>query len=159
MTSARGLDVTFVAQYNDRIIYDCITSVVQKPIRFPLPKDKNEEKEWRKTDSDYLKKDDDDEPIEFEDFDVFKGATMVRQPMIMDDKGAIYFMIKTANQVKVLRTDPLVEMGQNGFIKSVFTLRASRVFFLLYREGLFYLMDEAKKIRVLKPNDETYHWV
>jgi hypothetical protein len=26
VTSARGLDVAFVAQYNDRIIYDCVTS-------------------------------------------------------------------------------------------------------------------------------------
>lgn len=40
MTSARGLDVTFVAQYNDRIIYDCITSLYQAPIRFPLPANK-----------------------------------------------------------------------------------------------------------------------
>ena len=26
VTSARGLDVAFVAQYNDRIVYDCVTS-------------------------------------------------------------------------------------------------------------------------------------
>ena len=37
VTSARGMDVTFVAQYNDRIIFDCITSQRQLPIRFPLP--------------------------------------------------------------------------------------------------------------------------
>lgn len=79
--------------------------------------------------------------------------------MIMDDKGAIYFMIKTQNLIKVLRTDPLVEMGGLGFIKPVFTLRSSRVFFMLFREGLFYIMDDMKKIRVLKPNEENYNWV
>lgn len=26
VTSARGLDVAFVAQYNDRVVYDCVTS-------------------------------------------------------------------------------------------------------------------------------------
>ena len=37
VTSSRGLDVALVAQYNDRIIYDCVTSTVQQPVRFPLP--------------------------------------------------------------------------------------------------------------------------
>ena len=37
VTSARGLDVSFVCQYNDSIIFDCITSTKQKPIRFPMP--------------------------------------------------------------------------------------------------------------------------
>lgn len=106
-----------------------------------------------------MPKGEDQEEIDFEDFDILKGATMVRQPMIMDDKGAIYFMIKTQNLIKVLRTDPLVEMGGLGFIKPVFTLRSSRVFFMLFREGLFYIMDDMKKIRVLKPNEENYNWV
>lgn len=84
---------------------------------------------------------------------------MIRQPMIMDDKGAIYFMIKThQGTVKVLRTDPLIEMGGAGFIKSVFTLRTSQVYFLLFREGMFYLMDDKKKVRVLKPNEDNHMW-
>ena len=44
LTSARGLDVTFINQYRDRVIFDCITYVDQKPIRFPrLPKTSVEE--------------------------------------------------------------------------------------------------------------------
>ena len=43
VTSVRGLDVTFVAQYNDRIIFDCITSTKQLPMRFPLPATPKEE--------------------------------------------------------------------------------------------------------------------
>ena len=35
VTSSRGLDVTFIVQYNDAIIFDCITSLQQQPIRFP----------------------------------------------------------------------------------------------------------------------------
>jgi len=89
---------------------------------------------------------------------VFKGAEMVRQPMIMDDNGALYFMIKTGETIKVLRTDPLIEMGGAGFIKSVFSLRSSMVYFLLNRGNTFYLMDDQKKIRMLKPNEETYVW-
>lgn len=37
VTSVRSLDVTFICQYNDAIIFDCITSTKQKPIRFPMP--------------------------------------------------------------------------------------------------------------------------
>ena len=37
VTSARGIDVAFACQYNDAIIFDCITSTKQHPIRFPLP--------------------------------------------------------------------------------------------------------------------------
>ena len=37
VTSARGLDVAFICQYNDSIIFDCITSTKQLPIRFPMP--------------------------------------------------------------------------------------------------------------------------
>mmetsp|Transcript_1797 Transcript_1797/g.2555 ORF Transcript_1797/g.2555 Transcript_1797/m.2555 type:complete len:208 (+) Transcript_1797:3003-3626(+) len=83
---------------------------------------------------------------------------MVRQPMIMDDHGALYFMIKTGETIKVLRVDPVIEMGGAGFIKSVFSLRSSCIYFLLNRGNTFYIMDDQKKIRVLKPNDETYVW-
>jgi hypothetical protein len=34
--STRGVDVTLCNQYNDSIIFDCITSTRQKPISFPL---------------------------------------------------------------------------------------------------------------------------
>ena len=37
VTSIRGLDVSFICQYNDSIIFDCITSTKQLPIRFPMP--------------------------------------------------------------------------------------------------------------------------
>ena len=42
MSSIRGLDVAIVAQYNDRIIYDCITATLQNPIRYPKPKSSDE---------------------------------------------------------------------------------------------------------------------
>ena len=37
VSSYRGLDVTFIIQYNDAIIFDCITALNQKPMRFPMP--------------------------------------------------------------------------------------------------------------------------
>lgn len=43
VTSVRGLDVSFVCQYNDAIIFDCITSTKQLPIRFPMPKSSKED--------------------------------------------------------------------------------------------------------------------
>jgi len=55
VTSARGLDVSFIAQYNDRIIFDCITSTKQLPVRFPLPSGPMEEKVWREKDPDFKK--------------------------------------------------------------------------------------------------------
>jgi len=45
VTSVRGLDVAFVAQYNDRVIFDCITSTKQPPIRFPLFDTKEKKKQ------------------------------------------------------------------------------------------------------------------
>lgn len=83
---------------------------------------------------------------------------MVRQPMIMDDNGALYFMIKTGETIKVLRTDPAIEMGGAGFIKPVFSLRSTCIYFLLNRGNTFYVMDDQKKIRVLTPNEENYVW-
>ena len=53
VNSERGLDVAFVAQYNDRIIFDCVTSTKQLPLRFPTPVSKHEEEEWKKFDPDY----------------------------------------------------------------------------------------------------------
>ena len=84
---------------------------------------------------------------------------MVRQRMIMDDKGAIYFMMKSANgTVRVLRTDPTIEMGTDKFIKCVYQLRSTQIYFLLFQQGQFYLMDDQKKIRLLEENPETYMW-
>ena len=53
ITSVRGLDVAFIAQYNDRIIMDCITSTKQLPIRFPMPTDQKEAAKWKKEDPDF----------------------------------------------------------------------------------------------------------
>ena len=151
ITSVRGMDVTFVAQYNDRVIFDCITSQKQLPIRFPLPT-AEEEKAWRDNDPDFKK---DDGDIKFEQLDVCKGVEMVRQSMIQDNDGAVYFMMKApGDKVRVMRTDPLVEMGSENFVRPVFTLRSSKIYFLLQQQGLFYLMDDTKKIRELKPNKE-----
>ena len=36
--SARSTDTTLCIQYNDSIVFDCITSTAQKPIMFPRPK-------------------------------------------------------------------------------------------------------------------------
>lgn len=84
---------------------------------------------------------------------------MIKQDMIMDDAGAIYFMMKTPNDtVKVMRTDPYKEMGGDGFVKVVFTLRSSCVYFLLFNQGQFYLMDDQKKIRLCEPNNDTQMW-
>ena len=99
----------------------------------------------------------DDRPvIEWEMLDICKGGEMVRQRMIMDDKGAIYFMMKSANgTVRVLRTDPTIEMGTDKFIKCVYQLRSTQIYFLLFQQGQFYLMDDQKKIRLLEENPET----
>ena len=49
-------------------------------------------------------------------------------------------------------------MGGDGFFKCVFSLRSSKIYFLLFQQGLFYLMDDQKKVRVLKANTETFMW-
>jgi len=131
VSSVRGLDVAFIAQYNDRIIYDCITSTRQQPMRFPLPANKIEKEMWAETDPDFQLED-----TEFEQMDICRGGTMIKQDMIMDDNGAVYFMMKTPNDtVKVMRTDPMAEMGGDSFVRTVFTLRSSCVYFLLYNQG------------------------
>lgn len=68
--------------------------------------------------------------------DVCKGGQMVRQPMIIDNDGAIYFMMKyDSGNIKVLRTDPYAEMGGDSFIKPVFQLRSSKIYFLLFHQN------------------------
>jgi hypothetical protein len=137
VTSLRGIDVAFVCQYNDSIIFDCITSTKQNPIRFPMPS---------------VMKDDEFEGVEWESnacMDICKGATPIKQTMQMDDSGAIYFAVRTENGlIKILRVDPKTEMGNQGFIKVIYSHRCQEVHFFHIRGKQFYLMDEKKKIRV-----------
>ena len=152
VTSVRGLDVSFVCQYNDAIIFDCITSTKQFPIRFPMPMSRDEidmEKYFNET----------EKKIEWEySLDICRGAVPLKQSMQMDDKGAVYFAIKTeTGVVKILRVDPLAEMGNDGFIKSVFSLRCEYIHFLEITDTGFYLMDEKKKIRKLYQDPITYN--
>ena len=49
----------------------------------------------------------------------------------------------------MLRTDPYAEMGGDGFVKCVFSLRSSKIYFLLFHQNQFYVMDDQKKVRVL----------
>lgn len=144
MTSVRGLDVSFVCQYNDRVIFDCITSTRQLPIRFPLAQNEKEVK--------MLKKNDFEEHEMWEPMELSKFGKMVRQNMVMDKHGALYFMMQpTSGLTKVYRVDPLAEMGTDSFVKSVYQMRSNQVYFFLYSESenAFYTMDETKKIRVL----------
>ena len=118
VTSVRGLDVSFVCQYNDAIIFDCITSTKQLPIRFPMPKSSKE-------DDQELYFNAAEKEIEWEyALDICKGASPMKQPMQMDDQGAIYFVVKLeSGLVKIMRVDPNTEMGSSGFIKSIYSLR------------------------------------
>lgn len=79
--------------------------------------------------------------------------------MIIDSSGAIYFMMKSSTgMIKVMRTDPGAEMGDEKFVKCVYTLRSSKVYFFLQHQEQFYLMDDQKKVRHLQPDSETYMW-
>ena len=50
---------------------------------------------------------------------------MVRQPIITDASGAVYFMMQHDNgNVSVLRTDPNVVMGEEDFVRCVYKLRS-----------------------------------
>lgn len=152
VTSVRGLDVAFIAQYNERIIMDCITSTKQLPVRFPLPANKKEEEALKEKDTDFNLREGG-----FEQMDICRGGKMVRQRMVLDEEGAVYFMMKTENDtVRVMRMDPMAEMGDHKFVKTVFSLRSSLIYFLLFYCGRFYLMDDQKKIRVLRPDKETH---
>ena len=83
---------------------------------------------------------------------------MVRQRMIMDAKGAIYFMMNYKGLIKVMRADPAAEMGSAAFIKPVFTLRSQNIYFLLYQNDKFFMMDDTKRVRILVPDLETHMW-
>ena len=69
--------------------------------------------------------------------------------MVMDDSGAIYFLLKDdyfchPAKLHVMRTNPQVEMGDKGFIETVYSVASSKAYFFLFQNGLFYLMDEKK---------------
>lgn len=97
-----------------------------------MPINEKEKELWEEMDPDFMVNDDGEERV-WEPLEVAKGGDMVRQRMCMDDKGAIYFMMKSSNgTVKVMRTDPYAEMGADSFVKVVYTLRSDKVYFLLY---------------------------
>ena len=90
--------------------------------------------------------------------DITKGSVPVRQVMKMDNKGAIYFVVKTeTGMVKVCRVDPNCEMGNAGFVKQVYAYRCNDIYFLEMNEDNFYLMDDKKKIRVFTQDPQTFN--
>ena len=79
--------------------------------------------------------------------------------MIQGENGAIYWMMREGDDtIKVMRADPHQEMGSEDFITCVFTFRSKKIYFLLKHQGLFYIMDETKRIRVLQADSQTQMW-
>jgi hypothetical protein len=138
VNSSRGVDVTLCNQYNDSIIFDCITSTRQKPIMFPYNPNNEEE---------------------YEDLDCCKNVKIVPVPMQMDKQGEIHFLVTDPkkNMVKIMRVNSEAEMGNDDFFDCVFTFQSKWVYFFIYLEEnkRFYLMDEKKKIKVLVPDSKT----
>ena len=66
--SARSTDVTLCIQYNDSIVFDCITSTKQKPIMFPMTRAKL-----------------DKEGCIYEEIKATLDVTIVPVPMMMDE--------------------------------------------------------------------------
>lgn len=101
-------------QYNDSIVFDCITSTKQTPIRFPLKlKTKNNDEDKPKNDND-----DEDEngdkanEDEFEQLEICKGVKPVPVPMLMDKFGSIHFLISDSKgTVRVYRVNREAVMG------------------------------------------------
>ena len=90
--------------------------------------------------------------------DITKGSMPMKQSMQMDDKGALYFAIKSeSGLMKILRVDPFAEMGSATFIKSVFSMRCDYIHFLTFANDAFYLMDEKKKVRKLIQDPITFN--
>ena len=61
--SDRGNDIVLVCQYNDCVIFDCVTSTKQRPIKVPLLQN--------------------DSPM-FAKLDVSNGGSMIKVKMLMD---------------------------------------------------------------------------
>lgn len=139
VNSSRGVDVTLCNQYNDCIIFDCITSTKQAAIKFPFNKKVNTEEEY-------------------EDLDCCKDIKIVQVPMVMDKDGEIHFLVTDKkNMIKILRVNSDAEMGNDDFFEVVYTFQSKWVYFFLYNEetNKFYVMDEHKRIKVLVPDPKT----
>lgn len=143
--TSRGVDVALCMQFNDSIVFDCITSTSQEPIQVPLlAADKDE--------------------IDFIKLDVMKGkgCKMMRIHMQMDKTGSLYWLCRfDGNLVKVFRHNPNAEMGDEDFIQLVYEVRTEVVYFFVFQLHLqkFYLMDATKRIRVLSLNSFTNKFV
>ena len=139
-------------QYNDSIIFDCITSTAQKPIMFPRPKvtipkelinepekkdlkegeeqpaPKYSAKEIRARERAIEKAQMEDE--EFEDIKASKDCIIVPVPLIMDENGFIYLLTTNVEkQVKVYRVNTEKEMGEESFFQLVYQFQATWVYF------------------------------
>ena len=174
--SARSTDVTLVIQYNDSIVFDCVTSTKQKPIMFPRPhivipkelKNETEKKDGQEPAETYTKKQIDKrnaeiekkkkEDEEFEDIKASKDCSIVPVPMIMDEKGFIYLLTTNAEkQVKVYRVNTEKEMGEESFFQLVYHFQANWVYFFQKSDDKFYMMDDSKKVRVLVQDPKTHN--
>lgn len=122
--SARGVDVALCLQYNDRIVFDCVTSTRQNPICLPIEKHEQE--------------------VEWEQLDICKLGKMERVFMQQDTYGALYFIMRyDGGKCTILRQNPDAEMGDVEFITKVFEFRSELLYFFLYNESnnKFYIMD------------------
>lgn len=74
INSARGTDIAFACQYNDCIIFDCITFDSQPPVQCPRLQN-------------YF-----DNKMYFDELPICKDGTMVRVRMIMN-RGSLYWLM------------------------------------------------------------------
>lgn len=94
--------------------------------------------------------------IDFVDLEVSKNGSMVKVPMIMDSTGALFWLhFLEDKEVGVLRHNPKLQMGNSNFIQTVFQMRAEHIFFFLFNDGEFFIMDQSHRIKVLRWNEES----
>jgi len=85
VNSMRGVDVALAVQYNDGVVFDCITSTKQLPIMVPL------------CPSEYLMDKDEHEFTK-------DSIKMIKVNMQMDDEGALYWLVNVAaDRICILR--------------------------------------------------------
>jgi len=85
VNSARGVDVALAVQYNDGVVFDCITSTAQLPMMVPLCPS---EEFLEKADHEFTK----------------DSIKMIKVKMQMDDEGALYWLVNiTADRICILR--------------------------------------------------------
>lgn len=133
--SDRGNDAVLVSQYDDCVIFDCVTSVLQKPIRCPIG---------------------DENLQEFADIPIVHSGSMVKIQMFMDTKGCLFWMHSPKEkEVSVFRHNPKLQMGNSEYITSVYNFYAEHVYFFVFKEDQFFIMDQTHKIRMLTWNEET----